>query len=142
MIKAAKKALDRRSFLRAVPAVPLAAPSIFEGFKGDMARGGGIAESIYSPPAPPVAAFDWFTVRRKELEAAIRGERSEEEQFYDRRPYDAMLAYHYDSLRSISPAGRGLLYADKMSKRDADQRKTAAKFHLVRFLKDNAGLFR
>jgi hypothetical protein len=105
---AAKKAVSRRGFLRAMPAVPLAAPSLAR----DVATYGlnapvpvGYA-STFSTQGPDID-LDYMRQRRADLESVIAGKADERE--YTRNNH-LVIAHHYDGLRSLSPVMRAKLY--------------------------------
>lgn len=144
MMRAAKKALDRRSFLRAMPAAPLAAPSI----AAEIAKGPGMLGNSLSagypsdlPSTSPATDVDWVAERTKKLQAAARGDFGEEEEAYLKPNWQSTSAYHYDSLRSLSPVMRSRFHAEHMVRKQREEKKFWASFELKRFLKDNARRF-
>ena len=133
----------RRGFLKMLPAMPVAAPSIVK----EMAtRVGGVGEnSAYHSgyAGMPMFADDphWLSKHRKRLEAEARGEFDEDSVLGQAPPDMRMVdAFHFDGLRSVSPVNRARMHAEMQFERSKRQRMSWAQKELQNFLKAH-GLF-
>jgi len=139
---ALKKVIDksRRSFLKALPAAPLAAPSIaqevarFGGIPSGAGFIGGTAVNIASQIDP-----SYLLNERSRLEKLARGEFDDEDEHYMKPRKDMELALHYDGLRSLSPVMRAQFHARKVAYQQREERKFWAGIELKRFLKARFG---
>lgn len=134
---AAKKAVSRRGFLRAMPAAPLAAPSIAKEIANSVAGPqpgyGAIGYAgQFSNDAAPSVDMGYMRDRRRHLEDVIAGKSDDQNQpLIDHRTS----AYHYDGLRSVSPVMRSQLYARDIQRRELEQRKHWARIELKDLMK-------
>ena len=121
-----KKAVSRRGFLRAVPAVPLAAPSIVESVKNGP-LGANVVGNARSPQPDvmPMSEHDWIKHQRQKLQAIIDG-KDEPDRFQVQCQKERGLAYHYDALRSLSPSTRAQLHAEAVFRMHAEERRASA----------------
>ena len=128
------KTLTRRLFMKAVPAAPLAASSL----AADVASGAlnpqpsaGYAMGGINP-----AHVDtyWAAERRSKLERFLSGNLTEDEQIERRREDYRSIAYHYDSLRSLSPVMRSKFHMDQVRARENEQERSWAMLELRRLL--------
>ncbi len=116
------KPLSRRLFGKAMAAVPLAvseAPKLAASAK--MASTAGLAGQwadmipVQDPyPPKPATEAEYREQRRKELQAIIDGKEDEFEREINGTPF---VAHHYDSLRSISPCARAVLFHRENARR-------------------------
>lgn len=121
------KPLSRRLFGKAMAAVPLAvseAPKLAAAEK--MANTGGLMGTsiVQDKPWPKdvpqtLSEEVWRENRRKELQAIIDGKEDDFEREINGTPF---VAYHYDSLRSISTCARAVLYHRENARRARLQR--------------------
>jgi len=138
-----KKVIDksRRSFLKALPAAPLAAPSIAQ----EVARFGNVPSigpgHYVGTGLDQVGSVDtsWALDQRSKLEKAARGEFNEEDEYYLRTRKDLAQALHYDGLRSVSPVMRAHLHACHVANLKREERKFWAALELKKFLKAHFG---
>lgn len=92
-------------------------------------------------PSTSATDSDWASERIKKLQSAARGEFGEEEEAYLKPNWQSASAYHYDSLRSLSPVMRSRFHAEHTVRKQREEMKFWASFELKRFLKDNARRF-
>lgn len=135
----------RRGFLKMLPAVPIAAPSIAK----EMASRAGAGENSAYMHAGTATAFydkpsidpDWVLKQRKRLEAEARGDFDSDDLLGQGQPDTRMVdSFHYDGLRSVSPVNRARMHAEMLCERSKRQRMTWAQKELQNFLKMH-GLF-
>lgn len=139
---AIKKAIDksRRAFLKAVPAAPLAAPSIAQ----EVAKFGTAPQ-----PMPYYGGglnaqtgqvdMGYLLDQRSRLEKAARGEFSDEDEHYLKPRKDLAMAMHYDGLRSVSPVMRAHLHARQVANQQREERKFWAAHELKSFIQSHFG---
>lgn len=129
------KVLSRRLFVKALPAAPLAAPTLAQEAMGNMPPPPPAEFASGSVPATPIDDRAWAKERRTMLERIIRGEPDEREEL-DRKGYNwRALAYHYDSIRSLSPVMRARLYADATYLRQKERQRLWAMFEMKDLIK-------
>lgn len=71
------------------------------------------------PSNKPIGDAEWREQRRKELQSIIDGKEDEFEREINGSPF---VAHHYDSLRSISPGARAVLFHRENARRARLQR--------------------
>lgn len=116
------KPLSRRLFGKAMAAVPLAvseAPKLAAAEKMANTAGlmsGSIVQSNWGAKdtATPIPEAVWRENRRKELQDIIDGKEDDFEREINGTPF---VAHHYDSLRSISPSARAVLFHRENARR-------------------------
>lgn len=117
------KPLSRRLFGKAMAAVPLAVSEAPKLAAQSMANSAGLlgsavqTASINYPKdaAVPMSDVEWKAQRRKELQAIIDGKDDDYER--DVRSGAPYVAHHYDSLKSISPGMRAVLFHRENARR-------------------------
>ena len=131
------KPLSRRLFSKAMAAVPLAvseAPKL--AASAHMANTAGLAghwadavasRPDYPPAAKPMDESEWREQRRKELQSIIDGKEDDFDREINGNPF---VAQHYDSLRSISPCARAVLFHRENVRRARLQRVSWAQREL------------
>lgn len=132
------KPLSRRLFSKAMAAVPLAVPEAPKLAAQNHAAGADTmaltASEILKDPYPPkpMSDADWRAHRAKELQAIIDGKEDDSDRQIAGASY---VAHHYDSLKSISPGMRAVLFDRENARRARLGRISWAKRELANLVR-------